>query len=70
MTKVNSKPTAANASKFYNREDLYPFKKLEELNQKVDLEKDASYMVITEKDENNHLNQLLIKSQDHHLLII
>ena len=32
--KKNSKPTAINASKFYNREDLYPFKTLEELNQR------------------------------------
>ena len=31
---------------------------------------DGSYLIITEKDENLPLNQNLIKSQDHHLLII
>jgi hypothetical protein len=40
--------------------------------QKDDIEsqQDGSYLVITEKDENLPLNQNLIKSQDHHLLII
>lgn len=31
---------------------------------------DGSYLIITEKDENLTLNQSLIKSQDHHMLII
>lgn len=36
----------------------------------IDYQEDGSYLVITEKDVNLPLNQNLIKSQDHHLLII
>jgi hypothetical protein len=36
----------------------------------VEEEADGSYLVLTEKDQNLALNQNLIKSQDHHLLII
>ena len=33
-------------------------------------EADGSFMIITEKDSNLQLNQNLIKSQDHHLIIV
>lgn len=33
-------------------------------------ETDGSFMIITEKDSNLQLNQNLIKSQDHHLIIV
>jgi hypothetical protein len=32
--------------------------------------RDGSFLIITEKDQNLQLNQNLIKSQDHHLIIV
>jgi hypothetical protein len=40
------------------------------MDPKSDAPDDGSYLIISEKDENLILNQNLIKSQDHHLLII
>ena len=68
---MNSKPTSFNASKFYELTDLYPYKDRDVIDdEKFDPNHDSSYLVISEKDQNNELNQYLIKSQDHHLLII
>lgn len=59
-------PTQIKASLFYEKvEVLYPFK-----SDKDEPYIDKSYLIITEKEENNPLNQNLIKSQDHHLLIL
>jgi hypothetical protein len=59
-------PTQIKASLFYDRvEVLYPFKADKDENYV-----DKSYLIISEKEDNNPLNQNLIKSQDHHLLIL
>lgn len=59
-------PTQVKATLFYDKiEMLYPFRANSD-----DGYYDKSYLIITEKEENNPLNQNLIKSQDHHLLIL
>lgn len=65
--KKDINPTQLKASNFYDRyEVIYPFKTLKTDSNPTD----KSYLIITEKEENNQLNQNLIKSQDHHLLIL
>lgn len=52
--KKDSKPTSTNASKFYELTDLYPYKDRDVIDEeKFDPNHDASYLVISEKDENN-----------------
>lgn len=74
--KKNEVQTLSRACKLYAMTDLYPFKNFGGLVEGDEMElfgaemkKDRSYLIITEKDENNPLNQNLIKSQDHHTLI-
>ena len=57
---------------FYSVNDLYPFfDTLRNPGKKLTEEEiDGSFMIITEKDRNLPLNQNLIKSQDHHLIIV
>ena len=70
--KKNEIQTQARASRLYSMTDLYPFKNFDEnlLDDEMDDETDRSYLIISEKDENNPLNQNLIKSQDHHLILL
>ena len=70
--KKNEIQTQARASRLYSMTDLYPFKNFDEnlLDYEMDDETDRSYLIISEKDENNPLNQNLIKSQDHHLILL
>jgi hypothetical protein len=54
--KKGENPTQAKASKAYELTDLYPFKRnfAEEF-------RDRSYLIVSEKEENNPLSQNLIK---------
>jgi hypothetical protein len=63
--KKGENPTQAKASKAYEITDLYPFKKIFS-----DEWSDRSYLIVTEKEENNPLSQNLIKKEEHHLLIL
>ena len=71
MMKSRANPTPMDASNFYSDADLYPYCEIMSVLRDTREElPDGSYIIITEKDENLELNQNLIKSQDHHLLII
>jgi hypothetical protein len=63
--KKGENPTQTKASKVYELTDLYPFKRSSSAEYH-----DRSYLIVTEKEENNPLNQNLIKKEDHHLLIL
>jgi hypothetical protein len=71
MMKNFANPSPKNASDFYSSTDLFPFYDIFHYHENPNGESaDGSYLIISEKDENLILNQNLIKSQDHHLLII
>lgn len=70
MMKNYANPSPKNASDFYSATNLFPFYDIFLYNENPNGDSDGSYLIISEKDENLILNQNLIKSQDHHLLII
>ena len=73
MMKNKASITPMDASNFYSETDLFPYCDIltgPKQYRGDEVLPDGSYIIITEKDENLELNQNLIKSQDHHLLVI
>ena len=81
MSMMQKANPVADILNFYKPQNLYPFRPIDDhMSELIDrardtvidktVNRDGSFLIITEKDKHLELNQNLIKSQDYHTIIV